>query len=298
MVHQWNPTTTTTNTTTRGCCPPRALVVIFHGFLAHGRYPTVRYAAEFLAEAGYMVVATDFPGHGQSEGIRGCLKNANELVDHGIAQTQYALSLCQSDNNDNDNNNNSNAIPLVLCGSSMGGAVALSVAHQLQQDENYQGREPLVILLAPMLKLNVSGLARTALQCLSLVVPTVPLIPSSSSTDSAKQYRDKAKRLECDSDDFIVSGSSKLRVASALTCVDVTWKLQENFASITNPYLLLIADEDVVVNNQGSEDFFQASPSNDKTKRHYPALHGLLCEPSPLFEEIKGDILNWLSERV
>ena len=33
--------TTTTTTTTKG------LVVIYHGFLAHGKYPTVKYAAEF-----------------------------------------------------------------------------------------------------------------------------------------------------------------------------------------------------------------------------------------------------------
>jgi acylglycerol lipase len=287
LVHRWNPTTTAS-------CSPRALVVMFHGFLAHGAYPTVRYAAEFLAEAGFVVVATDFPGHGQSEGIRGYLESADELIDHGVAQTKYALSLFQGDKS---NSINSNTLPLVLCGSSMGGAIALSVAHQLtKQDENYHGKVPLIILLAPMLKLNVSALERTALQCLSLVAPTVPLIPSSA-TDASKQYRDETKRIECESDEWTVSGA-KLRVSSALTCIDVTWKLQDKFSSITNPYLLLIADEDVVVQNEGSENFFRTSPSSDKTKRHYPALHGLLCEPSPLFEEIKGDILNWLSERV
>jgi acylglycerol lipase len=288
LVHRWNPTTTGT---------PRALVVIFHGFLAHGAYPTVRYAAEFLAEAGYVVVATDFPGHGQSEGIRGYLKSVSDLIDHGVAQTHHAMSLFQEDSNNTATNiATSTTLPLVLCGSSMGGAIALSVAYQLKQDESYQGKEPLIILMAPMLKLNVSAVERTALQCLSWVVPTVPLIPSSA-TDSIQQYRDETKRIECESDEWTVSGT-KLRVASALTCVDVTWNLQDNFASITNPYLLLIADEDVVVNNEGSEEFFQTSPSNDKTKKNYPALHGLLCEPSPLFEEIKGDILHWLCERL
>jgi acylglycerol lipase len=282
LTHCWNPKSSSSSSSS-----PKALVVIFHGFLAHGAYPTVRYAAEFLADAGYAVVATDFPGHGKSEGMRGYLKSADDLIQDGVAQTQHALSLFQDKN-----------LPLVLCGSSMGGAIALSVAHQLKQDENNFGesKEPLVILLAPMFKLNVSSLERTALQCLAFVAPTAQLIPSSA-TDVAKQYRDETKRKECETDELTVSGAN-LRVSSALTLVDVTLKLRENFGAITNPYLLLIADEDVVVKNEGSEDFFAMSASVDKTKKNYPALHGLLCEPSPLFDEIKNDILNWLDERV
>ena len=94
-----------------------------------------------------------------------------------------------------------------------------------------------------------------------------------------------------------VSGA-KLRVASALTCVDVAIKVGEIFDSVTNPFLLLIADEDVVVKNEGSENLYQASPSEDETKKNYPALHGLLCEPSPLFDLIQHDILDWLNARV
>ncbi|KAG7364614.1 acylglycerol lipase [Nitzschia inconspicua] len=282
MVHRWHP-----NNNPSSSSSPKAVVVIFHGFLAHGAYPTVRYAAEFLAEAGYAVVATDFPGHGKSEGMRGYLRNADELVEDGVAQTQHALSLYKE----------SAGLPLVLCGSSMGGAIALSVAHKLKGgDSSYSGKDPLLILMAPMLKLNVSSLERTALQCLDFLAPTAQLIPSSA-TDASKQYRDETKRKECQDDELTVSGA-KLRVSSALTCVDVTLQLRNNFASIANPYLLLIADEDVVVKNEGSDDFYEMSASTDKTKKNYPALHGLLCEPSPLFDEIKNDILSWLRTRL
>jgi hypothetical protein len=34
----------------------KSIAVIYHGFKAHGRYPTVRYAAERLAAAGHAVV--------------------------------------------------------------------------------------------------------------------------------------------------------------------------------------------------------------------------------------------------
>eukprot|EP00536_Pseudo-nitzschia_multiseries_P012791 jgi/Psemu1/209655/e_gw1.508.3.1 len=276
---------------------PKALVVLYHGFLAHGAYPTVRYAASFLAEAGYAVVAMDFPGHGKSEGLRGYLKSADDLIEDGIAIVRHAQSLYGG----SSSNGGSENLPLVLCGSSMGGAIALLVAHRFNQmqekDNDPTFVAPSVILMAPMLKLNVSSLEHAALQCLSYVAPTAQLIPSSAS-DPSKQYRDETKRQECLTDPHNNPPGTKLRIASALTCVDTALKVTEAFESITNPHLLLIADEDVIVKNEGSEVFHQKSASQDKTKKNYPALHGLLCEPSPLCDTIKNDVLEWLDKRV
>ena len=130
-----------------------------------------------------------------------------------------------------------------------------------------------------------------------MVVPSTNLIPSSA-TDSIKQYRDEAKRKECDDDPLTVSGA-KLKPASALSCVDLALNIQKKFSQIETPYLIMVADEDVVVKNAGSEKLFKETPSTtDKTKKHYPSLHGLLCEPSPLFDEIKKDMLDWIQERL
>mmetsp|Transcript_38369 Transcript_38369/g.92814 ORF Transcript_38369/g.92814 Transcript_38369/m.92814 type:complete len:285 (-) Transcript_38369:6-860(-) len=260
--------------------PPKALMVIFHGFLAHGNYPTVRYAAEFLSQEGYAVVSIDFPGHGKSPGDRGLIESAEVLVQDGKAMVEYATGLY--------------ATPpkLFLVGSSMGGAIALSVA-QIMPKDAIAG----VLLLAPMLQLNVSSIERYALMGLSCVAPTMALIPSSA-TDSVKQYRDEQKRKECDDDPLTVSGA-KLKTASALACVDIAHNIQQAFPKIETPYLIMVADEDVVVKNAGSEKLFEQTPSTtDKTKKHYPALHGLLCEPSPLFDEIKKDMLDWIQARV
>lgn len=272
FVHQWNVDTSKT---------PKALVVLYHGFLAHGNYPTVRYAAEFLSKDGYAVVAVDLPGHGLSEGTRGYLESADTVIADGAAIVEYARGLYNKDQ----------TLKLMLVGSSMGGAIALSVAQKL-------GAQVVagVVLLAPMLKLNVNALEHGALQCLAFILPTVPLIPSSA-TDDSKQYRDEAKRKECAEDTLTVSGS-KLRAASALACVDITMNIRQQFDQISIPFLLMIADEDVVVKNEGSEELFAKSPSVDKTKKNYPALHGLLCEPSPLFDEIKGDMLQWMNAHV
>lgn len=272
-AHHWN--VDSSNKT------PKALVIIFHGFLAHGNYPTVRYAAEFLSQEGYAVVAVDMPGHGKSEGTRGYLESAEMVVADGSKIVEYARGLY-------DDNTNTKVL---LVGSSMGGAIALSVAQKLGTDQ-IAG----VVLLAPMLKLNVNSIEHTALQCLAYVMPTLPLIPSSA-TDDSKQYRDDAKRKECAEDTLTVSGS-KLRVASALACVDITLNIREQFPKIDCPFLLMIADEDVIVKNEGSEELFEKSPSRDKTKKNYPALHGLLCEPAPLFDEIKNDMLTWMNSHI
>jgi len=258
---------------------PKALVVIFHGYAAHGKYPTVRYAAEFLMEAGFAVVAIDFPGHGQSDGVRGYLESAETVISSGVAMVQHAQSLYPS------------IEKLFLIGSSMGGSIALSVASALAPKTVVAG----VVLLAPMLKLKVSTIEGYFLSGLSLVLPTVPLI-SSSATDAKKQYREASKREECEKDKLTYSGN--LRPGTARTLVDITCEIQKQFKSINCPFLLMIADEDVVVKNDGAEDLFQQSASEDKTKKHYAALHGLLCEPSPLFDEIKSDVLSWMVERV
>jgi acylglycerol lipase len=89
-LHKWNLETGTEK-------KPRGLVVVYHGFLAHGKYPTVRYAAEFLAEANYAVIAVDLPGHGKSPGIRGYLESAERVISDGIEIAEQARKIVQDD---------------------------------------------------------------------------------------------------------------------------------------------------------------------------------------------------------
>jgi alpha-beta hydrolase superfamily lysophospholipase len=171
----------------------------------------------------------------------------------------------------------------------VGGAIALSVAHKM--GDKVAG----VALMAPMLALNVSSIEHTLLMGLAFLLPTMPLIPSSA-TSAEKQYRDASKREECETDTLTVSGA-KLLPASALSCVDLATGIRSQLASVTCPFLLLVADEDVVVKNEGAMELWEKSPSTDKTLKRYPALHGLLCEPSPLCDEIKKDMLDWFDAR-
>ena len=175
----------------------------------------------------------------------------------------------------------------------MGGTIALSVA-QKQKPGLVTG----VVLLAPMLQLSVSDIARTALTGLAMIAPTWQIIPSSS-TSAEQQYRDPIKRKECEDDEFTKKNSSAgtIRVGSALTCVELARRIQENFSSVQVPFLVLMAEEDCVVKNQGSLDLMEKAASEDKTIKPYPALHGLLCEPKPLVDEIEKDMLDWMRAR-
>jgi alpha-beta hydrolase superfamily lysophospholipase len=146
-----------------------------------------------------------------------------------------------------------------------------------------------------MLRLSVSDPARYLLWGLSGFVPTWELIPSSS-TSADKQYRDPVKRKECEDDELSIKVKN-IRVGSASTCVQLASSVQEQFDKVSCPFLLLVADEDVVVNNQGSLDLMQKAPSSDKTMKRYPALHGLLCEPSPLVDTIESEIIDWMESR-
>ena len=132
-LYKWNPPD---NKKVKG------VAVVYHGFGAHSLYPTVRYASSLLAESGLLVYGIDFPGHGASPGTRGLLTGVEDLIADGIAIAKHAKA-------DSSKNIEGGDLPLFLVGSSMGGAIALSVANKIPN--TVQG----VVMLAPMLSLNV-----------------------------------------------------------------------------------------------------------------------------------------------
>jgi acylglycerol lipase len=300
-VHTWLPSSEENNDTVSSSSAAAGVVLLFHGFLAHGMYPTVRYAAEFLVAHQYIVVAADARGHGQSAGLKGYLPSRDCVIADGVAVTKYVQEhYVETASNENKK--------LFLVGSSMGGTIALSVAQTLREqatgsdtpvESTKSGGIAGIVLLAPMLKLSVGAPARSLLWALSFVIPTWSIIPSSGSKNAELQYRDAIKRQECI--DATVQNKSKdegdkICVASASTCVELASNVP---VDVTTPFLVLVADEDVVVNNQGSFDLFEKSPLKEPDKRmiRYPALHGLLCEPSPLIDTIQADVLNWMRSR-
>jgi len=315
-VHQWKPIQKEDDNNDSPFSP-KVLIVLYHGFLAHGLYPTVRYAAEACLthnsspSQDWAIVSADLRGHGRSvpdestESAQCSVVNNNHqqrgyleyehVIPDAVAIAQYAQNVLYP-----------TAQKVFLMGSSMGGTVALSVAQQWSTINNHQLAG--VILLAPMLQLSISPMVSWLLYGLAQVIPTWQVIPSGSSSSSTQQYRDPQKREECAQDPYSSDSSStapagttkrKLHIASAYTCVQLCHEVNQHLDQITCPLLILVADEDVVVDNAGAERLYeQATQCTDKTKKHYPALHGLLCEPAPLVDEIGKDIVQWIQERL
>lgn len=280
-IHTWNNNNHNNNSNTK-----KATILIFHGFGAHGLYPTVKYAAQLLANTGqYKVIAPDLPGHGQSDGLKGYIESAQTLINIGVEIVKHYY---------NDNNNGGK---FFLLGSSMGGTISLAVGQQLTAQEETEYKIDGIILLAPMLQLNVSMPARMFLKGITNipVINALKLIPSNS-TKSEKQYRDPTKRQECDNDQTTIKGN--LCISSANACIDMTEIVQTMFTQIKQiPLLIMIGTEDVIVQNDGSHKLMEMASVKDKTLKSYPALHGILCESSPLIDTIQQDLLHWIQER-
>lgn len=238
----------------------------------------MRYASSLLAENGLLVYGLDFPGHGASPGKRGLLTGVDDLIEDGVAVAIHAMT----------DSSKKGDLPLFLVGSSMGGAIALAVANRITDTVNG------VVMLAPMLSLGVGSTARKALGWLNNIAPTVALIPSSA-TSPEMQYRDAERRAECERNTLTYKGY--MRPQSALTCVEFTTRIQQSFRKVSVPFLCMIAEEDVVVDNSKAKELMKKSPSKDKTLKSYAALHGLLCEPAPLLGIIEMDFVQWLLER-
>ena len=217
-----------------GSSPSGAVVVVFHGYGAHARFPTVRYAAELLALQGDVVYSLDFPGHGASPGTRGLVRSSEQLTTIGRAMARWATA----------------AQPgraLVLFGSSMGGAIALNVCR----------REPGIVatcvVAAPMLGIAPASLPpvwqQNLLWGLAWLAPAAAVLPQANQSDLSQQYRDPVRRAEVAADELAYSGW--MRVGSACACLETAIELSEHFEEISTPFLCLAAGKDTVVDTAG-----------------------------------------------
>jgi alpha-beta hydrolase superfamily lysophospholipase len=238
----------------------RGTIVLVHGLGEHvGRYGHV---AAFFGGRGWRVVGFDHRGHGASDGARGRLAAADDLV-VDLARVVDTVRAAHPDG------------PLVLLGHSLGGLVAARfVAGALPPAASWSRPVDALLLSSPALATTMSPLQKAMLAVLGPLTPNLAvgngLKPEWISRDpqvvaayeADPQVHDRiAPRLAR----FVVDGGAFVRAAAP------RW---------TVPTLLFYAGADRCVPPAGSAAFAAAAPRDVIEAREWPGLfHEIMNEP-------------------
>lgn len=248
---------------------PVASLVICHGFNAHsGHYAR---AAEVFARRGFAVTALDLRGRGRSEGERFYVESVDDYTDDLSRAVALARSLAP-------------ALPVYLLGHSAGGVTAVSWA--LDHQDEIAG----LICESFAFRVFAPDLALAVLKGASHVAPHVHAVRLKTADFS----RDPAWVAELDADPLIRDEVQPIATMAALARADD--RLADAFGGITLPLLILHGTADHAARADGSQAFFDAAGSADKTLKLYDGFyHDLLNDLDR--DRVTNDIGNWIERR-
>ncbi len=244
----------------------RAVIVIVPGFNSHsGQYQSV---AEQLVSHDLAVYAIDLRGRGKSGGERFYVEKISDYVDDVAMLVKTAKS-------------REPGLPVFLLGHSAGGVVACTYAIDQQSEiaglisESFAYRVP-----APDFALAV-------LKGLSHLAPHAHSVKLKNSDFS----RDPQVVAAMNADPLIANESQPFQTMAALVHADE--RLKKDFSKITVPVLILHGTADKAAKSSGSEEFYKAVGSADKTLKLYDgAYHDLLHDVDK--DVVLADVQRWV----
>ncbi|MBY0520792.1 MAG: lysophospholipase, partial [Sphingomonas sp.] len=231
---------------------PRAVLVIAHGFNAHGGQ--YRWAAEQLVARGYAVFAPDLRGRGASDGERFYV---DDIADY-VTDIAGAIDIAKARHP---------GLKLFLLGHSAGGVAACSYAidHQATIDG--------LICESFAFQVPAPGFALAAIKGLSHIAPHLRVLKLKNEDFS----RDPAWVATLDSDPLTHDEVQPAATVAALVRADE--RLHDALATITLPVLILHGTADKAAVCHGSEFFHAHAGSTDKTLTLYEGhYHDLLAD--------------------
>jgi len=247
---------------------PKPTVVILHGLGEHcGRY---RHIATFLNTCGFAVRTYDHRGHGQSGGARADIPDSGAIIQDAVTVIGEFAAQCRS--------------TPILFGHSMGGLFAAHIATAALL--------PLrgLILSSPALALRLSKLDRFLLRIMSAVAPHFPI---ANGLDSSQLSHDRAVAIAYENDPLVHKKITASLLSGMLTSIAYA---QTHAPVLTIPTLLQVAGHDLLIDPQGSHDFYEALPSNLGTAFFYPDMyHEIFNETDK--DRVFADLKNWLDKR-
>ena len=117
----------------------KAVVISLHGYSSHSSRPTQGYYASQFTGKGYAYVSLDLHGHGYSDGLKGLVTSADNLVDDVLSLliALYSKVFFEFHGEETDSvrrfhlRNYAWNVPFFILGQSMGGSTAMCVGHYL-----------------------------------------------------------------------------------------------------------------------------------------------------------------------
>lgn len=245
---------------------PQPCVVILHGLCEHSaRYDHI---VVFFNNLGFAVRTYDHRGHGQSEGKRGDCPDSLSMISDAETMINDFAKRCQT-------------LPL-LFGHSMGGLFTARIA-----TANHVALRG-VILSSPALALRMTWWHHILLKLLFTFAPHLAVKVSFNPYYLSHKLATVVAYL---SDPLVHQQLTASVTNSILVAGDFA---AAHAAKLSVPLLLLVAQEDYIVDPQGSRDFFRALPEKLATAHFYAEdYHEIFNEIDTT--RVFSDLRNWLA---
>jgi acylglycerol lipase len=249
---------------------PCGVMVIVHGFNSHsGQY---LWAAEQFTKNGLAVYALDLRGRGRSEGERYYVEKMDDFVE----DVETLVKQAKSENP---------GLPVFMLGHSAGGVTACVYALDHQAEING------LICESFAYQLPVPEIVLTFLKGLSYITPHTHVFSLKN-----KDFTRDEKVVEEMNNDILIKGESQ-PAQTAAAMLHASERLKKEFSQIALPVLILHGTADKATKPSGSQHFYDAAGSNDKTLKLYEGhYHDLLNDLDK--EIVMKDIQNWIDERI
>ncbi len=251
---------------------PAASVVIVHGLGEHsGRYEDL---GNYLANIGFAVYAPDQKGHGRSYGRRGHVHSFEDF----ITDLHQIVNIVRTDEFGKK---------IFLLGHSLGGLIALMYA--IKFHEGLSG----VIASSPSLKLRVAVPIYKELLG-RLLSPVLPALTLDNEIDPSFLSHD-LKVV----DDYLKDPLVHKRISLGLyneMLRAMTWTMK-HATELAIPSLVLLAEDDWIVDIEGTTRFYKRIRLGDKLIKIYKGhYHENFNEPDK--GEVFADVSHWLARRI